>query len=79
MKQNPFQMTNGGEGPASTQLHVYALTNKTREEEQSPDGDELKEAGSESQGDAQGAKSDVAEQDWYVNFSPIVISHPCRL
>ncbi|AWP01430.1 putative LIM domain only protein 7-like [Scophthalmus maximus] len=63
---NPFQMTNGGEGPASTQLHVYALTNKTREEEQSPDGDELKEAGSESQGDAQGAKSDVAEQDWAV-------------
>uniref|UniRef100_A0A8D3CZM8 PDZ domain-containing protein n=1 Tax=Scophthalmus maximus TaxID=52904 RepID=A0A8D3CZM8_SCOMX len=66
LKQNPFQMTNGGEGPASTQLHVYALTNKTREEEQSPDGDELKEAGSESQGDAQGAKSDVAEQDWAV-------------
>uniref|UniRef100_A0A8D3E6N7 PDZ domain-containing protein n=1 Tax=Scophthalmus maximus TaxID=52904 RepID=A0A8D3E6N7_SCOMX len=69
LKQNPFQMTNGGEGPASTQLHVYALTNKTREEEQSPDGDELKEAGSESQGDAQGAKSDVAEQDWAKSLS----------
>ncbi|KAF0043083.1 hypothetical protein F2P81_004420 [Scophthalmus maximus] len=67
--QNPFQMTNGGEGPASTQLHVYALTNKTREEEQSPDGDELKEAGSQSQGDAQGAKSDVAEQDWAKSLS----------
>lgn len=47
---NTFEMTSSGENPASTQLHVNGMTNKAREEEQSPERDELKEAGSKPQG-----------------------------
>ncbi|XP_070765202.1 LIM domain only protein 7b [Enoplosus armatus] len=39
--QNTFEVTNGGESPASTQLHVNGL--RSREEEQSPDRDKLKD------------------------------------
>uniref|UniRef100_A0A4W6CF75 PDZ domain-containing protein n=1 Tax=Lates calcarifer TaxID=8187 RepID=A0A4W6CF75_LATCA len=59
---NTIQMTNGGENPASTQLHVNTLTNKTREEKQSPDRDELKKA---AQSGTQGVRKDkITEQDW---------------
>ncbi|GLD47351.1 LIM domain only protein 7-like isoform X1 [Lates japonicus] len=58
---NTIQMTNGGESPASTQLHVNTLTNKMREEKQSPDRDELKKA---AQSDAQGVRKDKITEDW---------------
>lgn len=65
LKQNTFEMTSGGESPASAQLHVNGLTNKTREEEQSPDREELKEAGSEHQSNAQGVQNDkITEHAW---------------
>ncbi|XP_075934069.1 LIM domain only protein 7b [Anarhichas minor] len=61
--QNTFEMTDGGESPASTQLYVNGLTNKTREEEQSRD--ELKEAGSKPQSNAQGEQHDKnSEHAW---------------
>ncbi|XP_068587088.1 LIM domain only protein 7b isoform X2 [Cebidichthys violaceus] len=63
--QNTFEMASGGESPAGTQLYVNGLTNKTREEEQSPDRDELKEAGSKPQSNAQGAQHDKnSEHAW---------------
>ncbi|XP_040894523.1 LIM domain only protein 7-like isoform X2 [Toxotes jaculatrix] len=63
---NTFQMTNGGESPASTQLNANALTNKTREQ-QSSERDELKEAGSKPRSNAQGVQNDkITEQDWAV-------------
>ncbi|XP_026233826.1 LIM domain only protein 7-like isoform X6 [Anabas testudineus] len=49
----------GGESPASTQPHVNGVTNKTREAEWSPDRDQLKEAGSKSQSNAQGVQNDI--------------------
>lgn len=58
-------MTNGGESPVSTQLHVNGLTNKTRDEEQIPDRAELKKAGSTLQRNAQGVQNDkITEQVW---------------
>ncbi|XP_068430443.1 LIM domain only protein 7-like [Clinocottus analis] len=64
-KTNTFEMTDGGESPASAQLYVNGLTNKTRDEEQSPDQDELKEAGSKPQSNAQGERHDKnSEQAW---------------
>ncbi|XP_031702491.1 LIM domain only protein 7b isoform X2 [Anarrhichthys ocellatus] len=60
---NTFEMTDGGESPASTQLYVNGLTNKTREEEQTRD--ELKEAGSKPQSNAQGEQHDKnSEHAW---------------
>lgn len=64
MKQNTFEMTDGGESPASAPLYVNGLTNKAREE-QSPAHDELKEAGSKPQSNAQGERHDKnSEQAW---------------
>ncbi|XP_019117106.2 LIM domain only protein 7b isoform X5 [Larimichthys crocea] len=66
-EQNTFEMTNGGERPASTPLHVNGLANKTREEKQSPDRYELKESesGSKPQSNAQGVQNDkTAERAW---------------
>ncbi|TKS70279.1 LIM domain only protein 7 [Collichthys lucidus] len=65
--ENTFEMTNGGERPASTPLHVNGLANKTREEKQNPDRYELKESepGSKPQSKAQGVQNDkTAERAW---------------
>ncbi|XP_056269591.1 LIM domain only protein 7-like isoform X2 [Pseudoliparis swirei] len=64
LKQNTFEMTDGGESPASAPLYVNGLTNKARGE-QSPAHDELKEAGSKPQSNAQGERHDKnSEQAW---------------
>lgn len=47
---NSYELTSGGERPTSTQFHVNGVTNKTREEEQSPDRDVMQEAQSKPQG-----------------------------
>ncbi|XP_039984836.1 LIM domain only protein 7-like isoform X2 [Xiphias gladius] len=61
---NTFQMTIRDENPASTQRHANALADETRDE-QSPDGYELKEAGSKPQIKAQGVQKDkITERDW---------------
>ncbi|XP_069381312.1 LIM domain only protein 7-like isoform X2 [Paralichthys olivaceus] len=58
---------NGSERPASTQLHVSALSNR---EEQSPDGDKLKESGRKPQSDAHEEQTDtIAEQHWAKSLS----------
>ncbi|XP_045888393.1 LIM domain only protein 7b isoform X6 [Micropterus dolomieu] len=63
--QNTSVLTNGGEGPASTQFHVNGLINKTRAKEQRPDRDELKEVGLKSESNAQGVQNDkISEQAW---------------
>ncbi|XP_073321317.1 LIM domain only protein 7b isoform X2 [Pagrus major] len=63
--QNIIEMTNGGERPASVQPHVNGLTNKTREEERSPDRNKLKGAASKPQSNAQGVQNDrMTEQAW---------------
>ena len=66
LKQTTFEMTNGGERPASAQLQMNGLTNKTREEEErSPDRAELKEAASKPQINAQGLQNDrITEKAW---------------
>ncbi|XP_035855382.1 LIM domain only protein 7-like isoform X8 [Sander lucioperca] len=62
--KNTFEMTNGVESPASTQLHVTGLKNKTREE-QIPDRDKLKVAGSNPQSNASGEQHDkISGQVW---------------
>ncbi|KAM6950209.1 LOW QUALITY PROTEIN: LIM domain only protein 7-like [Lycodopsis pacificus] len=59
---NTFEMTDGGESPASTQLYVNGLTNKTREEQSR---DELKEVGLKPQSNAQGEQRDKnSEHAW---------------
>ncbi|XP_042265611.1 LIM domain only protein 7-like isoform X4 [Thunnus maccoyii] len=61
---NTFEMTNGGESPARHR-HVNGLTNKTREEEQRPERDELKEALSKAQSNTQRVQNDkITQQDW---------------
>ncbi|XP_042349193.1 LIM domain only protein 7b isoform X2 [Plectropomus leopardus] len=78
-RKNTFEMTNGGGGPASTQLHVNGLTNKSREEEQSPDRDELKEAGSKPQSRAQGEQHDkITEQAWAEDFEQLSPAHRAK-
>lgn len=60
-------MTNGGESHANTQqFRTNGLTNKTREEEQNPDTDELKEMGTETPPcDAKGVQCDkITDQTW---------------
>ncbi|XP_059214285.1 LIM domain only protein 7b [Centropristis striata] len=60
-----FKTTNGGESPASSRLRVNGLTNKTREEEQRSDREELKEVGSKPQSNSQGEQHDkISEQAW---------------
>uniref|UniRef100_A0AAQ4PPX1 PDZ domain-containing protein n=1 Tax=Gasterosteus aculeatus aculeatus TaxID=481459 RepID=A0AAQ4PPX1_GASAC len=59
-----FEMTGGGERPASSQIYVNGLTNKTRKE-QSPARDEPHEAGSKPQSNAQGERHDKnSEHAW---------------
>ncbi|XP_074522716.1 LIM domain only protein 7b isoform X3 [Halichoeres trimaculatus] len=65
--QNPFasEMTNGNGSSSSTLHHVNGLTNKTREEQQSPERRQLTEAGSKTQSDSQGLQRDkINEQAW---------------
>ncbi|KAM8895271.1 uncharacterized protein AB9W97_011486 isoform 3-T3 [Spinachia spinachia] len=62
--QNSYEMINSGESPASSQIYVNGLTNKTRKEP-SPDRDELQEAGSKPQSNAQGERHDKnSEHAW---------------
>ncbi|KAL6112953.1 uncharacterized protein ACO6RY_11342 [Pungitius sinensis] len=62
--RNSFEMPGGGESPASTQISANGLTNKTRKEP-SPDRDELQEAGSKPQSNAQGERHDKnSEHAW---------------
>ncbi|TNN65154.1 LIM domain only protein 7 [Liparis tanakae] len=69
-------MTDGGESPASAPLYVNGLTNKTREE-QSPDQDELKGAGSKLQSNAQGERHDKnSEQAWAKSSSTPALAGP---
>ncbi|XP_049909764.1 LIM domain only protein 7-like isoform X3 [Epinephelus moara] len=75
--QNTFEMTNGGERPASTQPHVNGLTNKSREEERSPDRDELKVTGSKPQSKAQGEQHDkITEHAWAKSLSTPALAGP---
>ncbi|XP_071345409.1 LIM domain only protein 7-like isoform X3 [Trachinotus anak] len=77
--QKTFQVTSGGESPASTQLHVNALSNKFREEEQSPDRDELKQAGAKPQSNAQGVQNEkTAERDWGKSLSTPALAGPYK-
>ncbi|XP_044049697.1 LIM domain only protein 7b isoform X3 [Siniperca chuatsi] len=76
-RQNTFEMTNGRERPASIRPHVNGLTNKTREEEQSADRDERKEAGSKPQSNAQGVQDDkITEQAWAKSLSTPALAGP---
>ncbi|CAJ1049839.1 LIM domain only protein 7b isoform X2 [Xyrichtys novacula] len=65
--QNTFapEMINGGAGPSSTPLRVNGLTKKTREEERSPERHELRQVGSKTQSDLQGAqRNKIDEPTW---------------
>nr|XP_020508508.1 LIM domain only protein 7-like isoform X7 [Labrus bergylta] len=58
-------MTNDSESFSSTPFHVNGLTNKTRDEEHSPEKHDLKEAGSKTQSDTQGVQRDrINGQAW---------------
>lgn len=60
-------MTNGGESHANNrQFPTNGVTNETREEEQSPDTDELKEMRTETTlCDAKGGQCDqITDQSW---------------
>ncbi|XP_060923641.1 LIM domain only protein 7b [Limanda limanda] len=80
--QTTFQMTNGGAGPARTQLHVNALSHKAAGEEQRPDRDEPNESGRKPQSDAHGQQSEAsAEQDWAVEscgFAQLSTAHRAK-
>ncbi|KAK5915475.1 hypothetical protein CesoFtcFv8_001061 [Champsocephalus esox] len=56
--QKTFEMTNGGESTASTQLHVNGFTNKNIQAEKSSDRDEQKDQGTTPQSNAQGKQCD---------------------
>ncbi|XP_078103045.1 LIM domain only protein 7-like isoform X2 [Sander vitreus] len=74
--KNTFEMTNGVESPASTHLHVTGLKNKTREE-QSPDRDKLKVAGSNPQSNASGEQHDkISGQVWAKSLSTPALDGP---
>ncbi|CAK6965883.1 LIM domain only protein 7-like isoform X4 [Scomber scombrus] len=63
-QDNTFEMTNGGESSAR-HLRVNRLTNRTREEEQGPESDELKETVSKAQSNTQRVQNDkTTEQYW---------------
>eukprot|EP00064_Thunnus_orientalis_P015500 superscaffoldBa00002881_g15553 len=73
---NTFEMTNGGESPARHR-HVNGLTNKTREEEQRPERDELKEAVSKAQSSTQRVQNDkITQQDWTKSLSTPALAGP---
>ncbi|CAJ1049840.1 LIM domain only protein 7b isoform X2 [Xyrichtys novacula] len=70
--QNTFapEMINGGAGPSSTPLRVNGLTKKTREEERSPERHELRQVGSKTQSDLQGAqRNKIDEPTWAKSLS----------
>ncbi|XP_054468375.1 LIM domain only protein 7-like isoform X2 [Anoplopoma fimbria] len=72
-----FETTDNGESPACTQPYVNGLTNKNREEERSPDQDELKEAGSKPQSNAHGEQHDKnSEQAWAKSLSTPALAGP---
>ncbi|XP_033965825.1 LIM domain only protein 7-like isoform X5 [Pseudochaenichthys georgianus] len=56
--QKTFEITNGGESTASTQLHVNGFTNKNIQAEKSSDRDEQKDEGTTPQSNAQGEQRD---------------------
>ncbi|KAF3832764.1 hypothetical protein F7725_026429 [Dissostichus mawsoni] len=68
--QKTFEMTNGGESTASTQLHVNGFTNKNIQAEKSSDRDELKDEGNTPQSNAQGEQHDkISGPAWAKSFS----------
>ncbi|XP_041812847.1 LIM domain only protein 7b isoform X3 [Chelmon rostratus] len=72
---NTFETANGGESLVSAQLHVTGM--KTRDEEQRPDSDGFKEAGSKPQSKAQGAQNDKrAEPAWAKSLSTPALGGP---
>lgn len=76
LKQNTFEMTNGVKSHSSDQLHMTGSTKKTREK-QSPDRDELKEAGTK-RPPAEGGQNEATEQTWWINLSPLFLLFcPC--
>ncbi|XP_077941583.1 uncharacterized protein LOC120811151 isoform X12 [Gasterosteus aculeatus] len=73
-----FEMTGGGERPASSQIYVNGLTNKTRKE-QSPARDEPHEAGSKPQSNAQGERHDKnSEHAWAKSWSTPALAGPYK-
>lgn len=67
MSKNPFasEMMNGDGSSSRSLLHVNGVTNKTREEQQSPERRQLTEAGSKTQSDSQGLqRGKINEQAW---------------
>ncbi|XP_060892154.1 LIM domain only protein 7b isoform X3 [Labrus mixtus] len=68
-------ITNDSERFSSTLFHVNGLTNKTRDEEHSPEKHDLKEAGSKTQSDAQGVQRDrINGQAWAKSLSTPVLA-----
>ncbi|KAI4831168.1 hypothetical protein KUCAC02_002763 [Chaenocephalus aceratus] len=68
--QKTFEMTNGGESTASTQLHVNGFTNKNIQAEKSSDRDEQKDEGTTPQSNAQGEQRDkISGPAWAKSFS----------
>lgn len=72
---NTYETANGGESVANALLHVTGM--KTREEEQRPDRDEQKEAGSKPPSNAQGVHNDKrAEPAWAKSLSTPALGGP---
>uniref|UniRef100_UPI003AADDB41 LIM domain only protein 7b isoform X1 n=1 Tax=Centroberyx gerrardi TaxID=166262 RepID=UPI003AADDB41 len=64
-EQTTYEITNGVVRPASTQLPVNGMTNKSKENERSTHREELKQAGSAPQRSEQGVQNDkITKQDW---------------
>ncbi|KAM7015620.1 LIM domain only protein 7-like isoform 2-T2 [Tautogolabrus adspersus] len=63
-------LTNDSESFSSSPFHVNGLTNKSRDEEHSPEKHELKESASKTQSDAQGVQRDrINGQAWAKSLS----------
>ncbi|XP_030582328.1 LIM domain only protein 7b isoform X2 [Archocentrus centrarchus] len=74
--QNNFEVTPGDERLTRAQQHVNGLSKKTREEEQSPEG-QLKESRPKLQSTAQGVQNDkITQQDWTKSLSSPVLAGP---
>lgn len=76
--QKTFEVTSGDVGLARTQQQENAMPKKTREEEQSTDGEKLKELlGPKRQSNAHEVQNEmVAQQDWTKSLSSSVLAGP---
>uniref|UniRef100_A0AAX7UIZ2 LIM domain 7b n=1 Tax=Astatotilapia calliptera TaxID=8154 RepID=A0AAX7UIZ2_ASTCA len=76
--QKTFEVTSGDVGLARTQQQENAMPKKTREEEQSTDGEKLKELlGPKRQSNAHEVQNEmVAQQDWTKSLSSPVLAGP---